>query len=111
MRSFLGHPFFLFFLFSLLDPPVSAFSLSLYRHPFLYTLFRSRFTLIINIILYIKIRTTVVLVWRCTKTVVLGLSLVWMCLQKRVDLESGVCVCVCVCEDAEPSQVSIKGPL
>jgi hypothetical protein len=31
-----------------LDPPVSAFSLSLYRHPFLYTLFTSRFTLIIN---------------------------------------------------------------
>jgi hypothetical protein len=31
-----------------LDPPVSAFSLSLYRHPFLYTLCRSRFTLIIN---------------------------------------------------------------
>jgi hypothetical protein len=31
-----------------LDPPVSAFSLSLYRHPFLYTLFSSRFTLIIN---------------------------------------------------------------
>ncbi len=30
------------------DPPVSAFSLSLYRHPFLYTLFSSRFTLIIN---------------------------------------------------------------
>ncbi len=31
-----------------LDPPFSAFSLSLYRHPFLYTLFSSRFTLIIN---------------------------------------------------------------
>jgi hypothetical protein len=31
-----------------LDPPVSAFSLSLYRHPFLYTLFSSRFTLIIK---------------------------------------------------------------
>jgi hypothetical protein len=31
-----------------LDPPVSAFSLSLYRHPFLYTLFSSRFTFIIN---------------------------------------------------------------
>ena len=31
-----------------LDPPVSAFSLSLYRHPFLYTLFSSHFTLIIN---------------------------------------------------------------
>jgi hypothetical protein len=31
-----------------LDPPVSAISLSLYRHPFLYTLFSSRFTLIIN---------------------------------------------------------------
>jgi hypothetical protein len=31
-----------------LDPPVSAFSLSLYRHPFIYTLFSSRFTLIIN---------------------------------------------------------------
>jgi hypothetical protein len=31
-----------------LDPPVSAFSLSLYRHPFIYTLFNSRFTLIIN---------------------------------------------------------------
>ncbi len=31
-----------------LDPPVSVFSLSLYRHPFLYTLFTSRFTLIIN---------------------------------------------------------------
>jgi len=31
-----------------LDPPVSTFSLSLYRHPFLYTLFSSRFTLIIN---------------------------------------------------------------
>ncbi len=31
-----------------LDPPVSVFSLSLYRHPFLYTLFSSRFTLIIN---------------------------------------------------------------
>jgi hypothetical protein len=31
-----------------LDPPVSAFSLSLYRHPFQYTLFSSRFTLIIN---------------------------------------------------------------
>ena len=31
-----------------LDPPVSAFSLSLYRHPFLDTLFNSRFTLIIN---------------------------------------------------------------
>jgi hypothetical protein len=28
--------------------PVSVFSLSLYRHPFLYTLFNSRFTLIIN---------------------------------------------------------------
>jgi hypothetical protein len=35
-----------------LDPPVSVFSLSLYRHPFLYTLFTSRFTLIINISLY-----------------------------------------------------------
>ncbi len=33
---------------SVLDPRVSAFSLSLYRHPFLYTLFSSRFTLIIN---------------------------------------------------------------
>jgi hypothetical protein len=32
----------------ILDPPVSVFSLSLYRHPFLYTLFTSRFTLIIN---------------------------------------------------------------
>ena len=31
-----------------LDPPVSEFSLSLYRHPFLYTLFSSHFTLIIN---------------------------------------------------------------
>jgi hypothetical protein len=31
-----------------LDPPVSAFSLSLYRHPFLYTLFSSRFTLKYN---------------------------------------------------------------
>jgi hypothetical protein len=31
-----------------LDPPVSAFSLALYRHPFLYTLFSSWFTLIIN---------------------------------------------------------------
>jgi hypothetical protein len=31
-----------------LDPPVSVFSLSLHRHPFLYTLFNSRFTLIIN---------------------------------------------------------------
>jgi hypothetical protein len=31
-----------------LDPPVSTFSLSLYRHPFLYTLFSSRFTLTIN---------------------------------------------------------------
>jgi hypothetical protein len=31
-----------------LDPPVSPFSLSLYRHPFLYTLFSSRFTLILN---------------------------------------------------------------
>ena len=31
-----------------LDPPVSVFSLSLYRHPFLYTLFNSHFTLIIN---------------------------------------------------------------
>jgi hypothetical protein len=31
-----------------LDPPVSTFSLSLYRHPFLYTLFSYRFTLIIN---------------------------------------------------------------
>jgi hypothetical protein len=31
-----------------LDPPVSKFSLSVYRHPFLYTLFDSRFTLIIN---------------------------------------------------------------
>jgi hypothetical protein len=31
-----------------LNPPVSVFSLSLYRHPFLYTLFSSRFTLIIN---------------------------------------------------------------
>jgi hypothetical protein len=31
-----------------LDPPVSVFSLSLYRHPFLYTLFSSHFTLIIN---------------------------------------------------------------
>jgi hypothetical protein len=31
-----------------LDPPVSAFTLSLHRHPFLYTLFSSRFTLIIN---------------------------------------------------------------
>jgi hypothetical protein len=30
------------------DPSVSAFSLSLYRHPFIYTLFSSRFTLIIN---------------------------------------------------------------
>ncbi len=31
-----------------LDPPVSALSLSIYRHPFLYTLCSSRFTLIIN---------------------------------------------------------------
>ncbi len=31
-----------------LDPPVSVFSLSLYRHPFLHTLFTSRFLLIIN---------------------------------------------------------------
>ena len=31
-----------------LDPPVSVFILSLHRHPFLYTLFSSRFTLIIN---------------------------------------------------------------
>jgi len=31
-----------------LDPPVSLFSLSLYRHPFQYTLCISRFTLIIN---------------------------------------------------------------
>jgi hypothetical protein len=31
-----------------LDPPVSGFSLSLYRHTFLYTLVSSRFTLIIN---------------------------------------------------------------
>jgi hypothetical protein len=31
-----------------LDPPVSVFSLSLHRHPFLYTHFSSRFTLIIN---------------------------------------------------------------
>ena len=31
-----------------LDPPVSVFSLSLYRHPFLHTLFSSRVTLIIN---------------------------------------------------------------
>jgi hypothetical protein len=31
-----------------LDPPVSVFSLSLYRHPFLFTLCSSRFTLIIN---------------------------------------------------------------
>ncbi len=31
-----------------LDSPVSSFSLSLYRPPFLYTLFSSRFTLIIN---------------------------------------------------------------
>jgi hypothetical protein len=31
-----------------LDPPVSAFSLSLYRHPFLYTLFSSCFTLKYN---------------------------------------------------------------
>jgi hypothetical protein len=44
--------FFLFFatqcVRDVLDPPVSAFSLSLHRHPFLYTLFNSRFTLIIN---------------------------------------------------------------
>jgi hypothetical protein len=31
-----------------LDPSVSALSLSLYQHPFIYTLFSSRFTLIIN---------------------------------------------------------------
>ncbi len=30
------------------DPPVSVFSLSLCRHPFLYTLFSSHFALIIN---------------------------------------------------------------
>jgi hypothetical protein len=41
-----------------LDPPVSAFSLSLYRHPFLYTLFTSRFTLIINNKKVVKSRTT-----------------------------------------------------
>ncbi len=35
-------------MWGVLDPPVSALSLSLYRHPFLYTLFSSRFTLIIN---------------------------------------------------------------
>ncbi len=35
-----------------LDPPVSEFSLSLYLHPFLYTLCSSHFTLIINIIIY-----------------------------------------------------------
>jgi hypothetical protein len=55
--SFLCPLFSFFFLFfqvetqcvrGVLDPPVSAFSLSLYRHPFLYTLFSSRFTLIIN---------------------------------------------------------------
>jgi hypothetical protein len=33
---------------SVLDPSVSEFSLSLYRHPFIYTVFSSRFTLIIN---------------------------------------------------------------
>jgi hypothetical protein len=38
-----------------LDPPVSAFSLSLYRHPFLYTLFSSRFTLTINNNLLLRI--------------------------------------------------------
>ena len=31
-----------------LDPPVSVFILSLYRHPFLYTLVSSLFTLILN---------------------------------------------------------------
>jgi hypothetical protein len=31
-----------------LDPSVSVFSFSLHRHPFIYTLFTSRFTLIIN---------------------------------------------------------------
>jgi hypothetical protein len=35
-------------MWGVLDPPISVFSLSLYRHPFLYTLFTSRFTLIIN---------------------------------------------------------------
>jgi hypothetical protein len=35
-------------MWDVLDPPVSEFSLSLYRHPFLYTLLTSRFTLIIN---------------------------------------------------------------
>jgi hypothetical protein len=35
-------------MWDVLDPPVSVFSLSLYRHPCLYPLFSSRFTLIIN---------------------------------------------------------------
>ncbi len=35
-------------MWGVLDPSVSEFSLSLYRHPFLYTLFSSLFTLIIN---------------------------------------------------------------
>ncbi len=35
-------------MWGVLDPPVSEFSLSLYRHPFLYTLFSSHFTLINN---------------------------------------------------------------
>ena len=38
-----------------LDPPVSEFSLSLYGHPFLYTLFSSPFTLIINNIIYFRL--------------------------------------------------------
>ena len=36
-----------------LDPSVSAFSLSLYRHPFIYTLFNSLFSLIINNITHV----------------------------------------------------------
>jgi hypothetical protein len=35
-------------MWGVLDPSVSTFSLSLYRHPFIYTLFSSRFTLITN---------------------------------------------------------------
>jgi hypothetical protein len=35
-------------MWDVLDPSVSVFSLSSYRHPFIYTVFMSRFTVIIN---------------------------------------------------------------
>jgi hypothetical protein len=55
-----------------LDPPVSVFSLSLYRHPFLYTLFNSRFTLIINNKLFFCVLTSFI-----TPTLIHILSLVF----------------------------------